>query len=182
MYAELHEIWRQELETTELQKLKSDFYGRAANYLKLLREEGRMLDKRTIKARLLRTEMHNARCMIHELIQSRYGKLVRRVMDGEKVPSEFLTAEEEKICGGCLPIVEAFQSFTKNLLRGQLSPMEATQGRRNAVTRILRDVPEIIGADMRVYGPFKPEDVASLPIENTRILIKQGLAEQIEVC
>jgi DNA replication initiation complex subunit (GINS family) len=34
---------------------------------------------------------------------------------------------------------------------------------------------------MKAYGPFKAEDVASLPIENARILIKQGLAEKVNV-
>jgi len=34
---------------------------------------------------------------------------------------------------------------------------------------------------MKTYGPFKAEDVASLPIENANVLVKQGLAEKIEV-
>jgi len=33
---------------------------------------------------------------------------------------------------------------------------------------------------MKLYGPFVPEDVASLPSENAKILIKQGLAQRIE--
>jgi DNA replication initiation complex subunit (GINS family) len=33
---------------------------------------------------------------------------------------------------------------------------------------------------MKTYGPFKVEDVASLPIENAKVLIKQGLAEKVE--
>jgi DNA replication initiation complex subunit (GINS family) len=38
-----------------------------------------------------------------------------------------------------------------------------------------------MGADMKSYGPYAPEDVASLPELNARILIKQGLATLIEV-
>jgi len=34
---------------------------------------------------------------------------------------------------------------------------------------------------MKTYGPFKPEDIASLPEENARILIKQGAAMEVEV-
>jgi len=34
---------------------------------------------------------------------------------------------------------------------------------------------------MKTYGPFKVEDVASLPAENAKILIRQGLAEKVEV-
>jgi DNA replication initiation complex subunit (GINS family) len=33
---------------------------------------------------------------------------------------------------------------------------------------------------MKTYGPFKPEDVASLPQENAKILVKQGVAVEVE--
>jgi DNA replication initiation complex subunit (GINS family) len=33
---------------------------------------------------------------------------------------------------------------------------------------------------MKTYGPFLVEDVASVPVENAKILIKQGLAELVE--
>jgi DNA replication initiation complex subunit (GINS family) len=34
---------------------------------------------------------------------------------------------------------------------------------------------------MKIYGPFKAEDVASVPAGNAKILIKQGLAEGINI-
>jgi DNA replication initiation complex subunit (GINS family) len=34
---------------------------------------------------------------------------------------------------------------------------------------------------MKAYGPFVVEDVASLPVENAKILVKQGFAEVVEV-
>jgi len=34
---------------------------------------------------------------------------------------------------------------------------------------------------MKTYGPFMVEDVASVPLENAKILVKQGLAEVVEV-
>jgi len=181
MYGELHETWKRELEKAELEKLPPDFYYRMADYLRCLREEGRMLDKRTIKARLLKTEMRSVRRMVRELIQTRYRKLVKRIAIGEKVPSEFLTTEEERICTDCSPIVMAYQSFTKNLLRGQLTKIAIALEHRTSALRFSKDVPEIIGADMKTYGPFKVEDVASLPIGNAKILVKQGLAEEVEI-
>ena len=38
-----------------------------------------------------------------------------------------------------------------------------------------------MGADMKSYGPFTAEDVASLPPQNAQILVKQGLAVLVEV-
>jgi hypothetical protein len=34
---------------------------------------------------------------------------------------------------------------------------------KRVVLRFLADVPAIIGSDMKTYGPFKAEDVASVP-------------------
>lgn len=181
MYGELLEAWRQELESVELVKLAPGFYGKAADYLKHLREESRMLDRRTSKARLHREEMQNARRLLRGLVQLRFKKLIRKVSDGEKVASELLTVEEEKICLGCSPIMEAYQGFAKGLLRGQVLGIEAAKQRRRVALRFLKEVPEIIGADVRTYGPFKVEDVASLPTENAQILTKQGLTEKVEL-
>jgi hypothetical protein len=38
----------------------------------------------------------------------------------------------------------------------------------------------IMDADMKSYGSFQAEDVASLPELNARILVKQGLAVQVD--
>jgi len=47
------------------------------------------------------------------------------------------------------------------------------------VVRFVQDVPQIIGVDLKTHGPFKAEDIASLPKENAEALIKQGLAKAI---
>ena len=181
MYNELYDAWKRELENTELEKLSSDFYSRIAEYLRRLKEEGRMLDRRTVKARLLKDEMRNVKRMVHELIQARHRKLVMRAAEGEKIPAGFLTIEEKKIYAGVLPLAEAYHSLAENILRGYAQKVNVEQKHKNTVLRFLKKVPEIIGADMKTYGPFKIEDVASLPLDNSKILVKQGLAERVEV-
>jgi len=42
--------------------------------------------------------------------------------------------------------------------------------------RFLRDVPSIVGVDMKTYGSFIKGRVYAIPKENARILLKQGLA------
>lgn len=180
MYNELYESWKREIESVELERLPADFYRRIADYLRRQKEESRMLDKKTVKANLLKKEVWNVKRMVRELIQVRYRKLIRKVAKGENVPSDFLTSEEEKICGEGLTFSEAYRSFAKNILRGDMPKLNIGQKNKRAILRFLKDVPAIVGADMKTYGPFKVEDIASLPIENTKILIKQALAESIE--
>jgi DNA replication factor GINS len=179
MYGELYEVWKKETGSAELEKLPSDFYPRIANYLRNLREEGRMLDKRLLKARLLTMELRNARRMLQELTQTRCRKLMLPGK-GDVIP-DVLAPEERQLSNSFTPLVEAYYSFARDLLRGHLSRMTIKHQRAFAILRFLKDVPAIIGADMKAYGPFRAEDVGSLPVDNAQILVKQGLAERVGI-
>jgi DNA replication factor GINS len=180
MYNELYAAWRLELENIELGKLPPEFYSRVAEYMKKLREESRMLDKRTLKTNLLEEEMRNAKRMVHELIQTRCRKIVGKVVKGEEIATSFLAPEEKIAYLRLSPLAEAFKDFSKEIVRGRISKIKVEDEHRRVILRFLKDVPAIIGADMKTYGPFKSEDVASLPVENTKILKKQRLAEKVE--
>jgi DNA replication initiation complex subunit (GINS family) len=182
VYDELYTAWQMEIDSSDLGSLSSDFYTRAVDYLRRIKEENRMLDKKSIKAILLERELVNARRMVDELISARYRKLVKKIVAGQKVSSECLTAEEEKLCSGVVPSAEAFSRFAKSLLHGQVTKVEVeTVVHKRVTLRFLKAVPSIIGADMKTYGPFLVEDVSSVPVENAKILVKQHLAEPVEV-
>jgi DNA replication initiation complex subunit (GINS family) len=186
MYDEFYGAWRVEVENPELGRLTPDFYSRAADYLRRIRDESQLLDKKTVKATLLERELENAQRMVYEVAQVRYRKIMKQMVEGRKVPMDLLTAEETKLCSGVLPSADGYTKFTKSLLLGQITRVEveapAPMVEHKRVTlRFLKQVPSIIGGDMKTYGPFLVEDVASVPLENARILIKQHLAEAVEV-
>jgi len=181
MYDEIYAAWRFELENAELGGLPSDFYARAADYLKRIKEENRMLDKKTVKATLIEHELERVKCMLQELIWARYKKLVALVTESQKTPSDLLAAEEAKLCAGFLSFAEAYQRFADGLLRGQVSAVSTAKEHKRVTLRFVKEIPAVIGADMKTYGPFMAEDVASVPVENAKILIKQGLAVLVEV-
>jgi len=180
LYDELYGKWKKEIENAEIEELPPDFYSKIADYLKRLKEEGRMLDKHTIKARLLKSEVKNVKRMIRELIQLRHEKIVKKLADGEKIPFNVLTTEEKEIYTGSLSFTEARKAFVKNILRGHISRKDEKKHRR-IVLRFLKKVPAIVGVDMKTYGPFNAEDVAPLPSENAKILVKRRLAERVEI-
>jgi len=181
MYEELLEAWRREKTSEEIQLLPKDFYIRLAKYVRRIREEQRMLDEKTVKGSLMKKEEENVRKMVKELIQTRYEKIIHLAREGESAPIAHLTEEEERWFKESSLQFEAFKKFIYDTLQGRIKKAEEKSKDRLVVVRILREIPEIIGVDMKTYGPFKPEDVASLPVENARTLIKQGAAMEIEV-
>jgi DNA replication factor GINS len=180
LYGELYEAWKEEKENVEIQRLQKNFYAKIADYVKKIREERRMLDEKTTKAKLLKREFKNVNNMAKELFQLRYKKLREKSLARETVPRDILTEEEEKLHGEILPLAEAYQAFLKDILHGRLSRIEKEEKPKKILLRFVQEIPAIVGSDMKTYGPFEPEDIATLPSENARILIKQGVAVEVE--
>jgi DNA replication factor GINS len=178
MYAELNNAWKKELAHKDLQQLTPDFYVRVAAYLKRLTEEGRMLDKKTMRAKLLKTEKENAAKMVLRMAELRYHKLLNQQFRGA-LPATLLS-EERAAFESLLTCSEKYHEFVEKLLRGQLVEARTGPSHDILVVRFFKNIPALVGADMKTYGPFKVEDVASLPAANSNILAKQGLAVKIE--
>ncbi len=140
-----------------------------------------MLDEKTTKAKLLMHENKNVQKMVKELVLLRHEKTVKKVFAGETPPTESLTREEERMARETVPSFESFQNLLKDMLSGRLPQIESKEKPERRVLRFVKEIPAIIGADMKTYGPFKPEDIASVPQENARILVKQGVAVEVEV-
>jgi len=197
MYNELYAAWRREIEESSLAGLPPDFYSRLADYLSHIGEENRTLDKKSVKVNLLDREARNVKRMLEELLWARYKKLLKTITQSQKLPSELLTIEEVKMCENFIAFTGAYQKFSKELVEGHFqvqvlaTPLQVQAAplivklvtepsHKRVPVRFIKNIPGIIGADMKTYGPFKVEDVASLPADNAKILVKQGLAVLVE--
>ena len=198
MYNELYAAWRREIEERSLGGLPPDFYARIADYLRHINDENRLLDKKSVKINLLDQEEKNVMLMLEDLLWTRYRKLVKTITQSQKLPSALLTVEENKMCESFIVFSDAYKKFTNDLIQGKTvkaagasadfkvdskieSKVETLVNRKRVALRFVKNIPTIIGADMKTYGPFVAEDVASLPVENAKMLVKQGLAVSIEV-
>jgi len=180
LYNELYEAWRREKENVDLQLLPKDFYVKLGEYVRRIREESRLLDEKTTRGRILMHEAENVRKMVEELVLLRREKTVRLVSLGEAPSLEGLAKEEEELVKTVAPSFESFQTLLKEIVSGRVSQASREKPKKR-VLRFLKETPAIIGADMKTYGPFKPQDVASLPTENAKILTRQGVAVEVEV-
>ena len=180
MYNELYEAWKREKENEALQMLSSDFYSRLADYVKSLKEESRMLDRKALKARLMLREFENVKRLAKELLQLRYKKTLKETIAGRVIPGDVLTEEEEGLHKAILPLAESYKTFLRDIRRGRSSPVKREEKPERMLLRFLQEIPAVIGSDMRTYGPFSAEDIATLPIENARIFLEKGIAVEVE--
>jgi DNA replication initiation complex subunit (GINS family) len=193
MYNELYSAWQREIDDPTLGGLPLDFYAKISQYLKHIKEEDKVLDKKSVKTSLLEHESANVERMLKELLGARYRKIIKTVTKTQKLPIELLTVEETKMCETFADFTKSYHKFTDDLMQGQLTvePIKVVirtetnpttpQPHKRSTIRFLKNIPAIMGADMKSYGPFVTEDVASLPPQNAQILVKQGLAVLVEV-
>jgi len=181
-YALLYEAWKQEKENHELQPLHREFYSNLSQYVKSQREELQMLDEKTLKARLLSEELERVKKLSSDLIHSRYRKMFNSILNGKIISSDILTSEEEVSYSGISSTWKYVKDVLKDVLRGRIPIVRSLKNMekpKRILVRFLKGIPAIIGPDMKAYGPFNEEDVASLPAENAEVLLKRGIAIEV---
>ena len=173
MYSELYKAWKSEKSSALPQPLPADFYRQTMMYLNGINDELSTTDTHTIQGRLLVTEKEMTERLLNELRQTRIQKIVSSAQNQIPIQPTSLIEEESNV----------FEKIKQSLssLRQQPPDRNDDQNGELSVVRFLEDIPEIVGVDLRIYGPFKKEDVASLPAPNAHALERQGAAKAIEV-
>lgn len=181
MYDLLYDAWLKEKEYVELQILQKDFYTKLTEYIITIQKETRMLDRNSPKSRLLSQELSRVKHLIQELIELRFEKLIK-LSGSSETPKWDLSTNEREILRKLIGSFENFQSFIKKVLQGKKQNVDSNNiPTGSSLMRFLKKLPEVVGSDLKVYGPFSVEDVAALPIENAKVLTKHGAATIIEV-
>ena len=177
MFNELYKAWKSEKTSLLPEHLPNDFYRRATNYLKGLQEDSLSSDPHTLQGRLLIREREIVGRLLDELREKRLRKLLENAKNGISVAEDGLTAEEQTLAHTLNSSLTTLRE--KKVERdGVSSALEHTE---LTVVRFLQGIPEIVGTDLRIYGPYKKEDVGSLPTQNAQALIKQGAAKPIDI-
>ena len=176
MYQDLYRAWKEEKTSAVPQPLPQDFYRRVENYLQGLKSDSS--DSRTLQGQLNQKESDVATRLFQELKDTRIRKLVTATRDGREINSADLTEDEKKLVKSVSESLAATHATKTS--KPKTAPVE-TESTTMSVVRFLQDIPEIVGTDLRIYGPYKKEDVGSLPSQNAEALMKQGAARMIEV-
>ena len=175
MYADIYQAWKNEKTSESPQPLPQDFYRRGESYLRGLQSNSS--DTRTLQSQLNQKERKIVSRLLQELKETRIRKLVTAARDGKEVNATYLTDDEKMLIKN---LTASLQSSTAPLTKSEKPPPEPERTIMSVV-RFLQDIPEIVGTDLKIYGPYKKEDVGSLPSQNAEALMKQGAVKMVEV-
>ena len=181
-YDDLMENWRRERENEALQSIPEKFYEEMTDYLLEIQSVGSQTNV-SLSSRITEKEREYAQRMLRELTRLRMKKIVESELNGVVLAGKNLTREEQIFYSDLRRVLSSHEERLKSILMGHVPQIDAKPPQRadQKVVRFLQAVPAIMGIDMKTYGPFKPEDVVSLPVENAENLIRRGIAKEVEI-
>jgi len=141
-----------------------------------LKEAQRNLDQRSLKAILLDEETKRIERLAVELIDRRVAKIwhaSQTIIQVTAHSSEKWAQEELST------LARHYRKFKEDTVQG-IEPSNSPEKKKdNLLLRFIKDMPSIIGVDLKTHGPFIKEDIAVLPYENAESLIRQGTAVEV---
>ena len=171
----LHSIVLRETESDLIQEIDPNFYRNLSNFIGDLKKQ----EFDGIESKIKQYLIDMASDLTSLLLQNRIEKTSRldkidfsNLVDEEKF---ILDAEERK-----RERTEMILAATINGKSKFLESLSQNHKTKTVVLRFLKDVDEIVGADLEKYGPFHPEDIATLPYENAQALIIKKAATKIQ--
>ena len=148
-----------------------------------------------IQIELLQEEGINVEFMIKDLLMIRRQKILSAALRNEK-PRGSMTLAEEELYKRLIRGLESHEEFINSIVTGTPAPAITKQKSKSNETpntsdidedtleyimvRFLRPVKDsVMGLDEGIYGPFKKEDVATIPTANAKIWLKDGTAARV---
>lgn len=194
-YERLHRAWERENEKPGLQNIPDEFLHEMRRYSEELNKTP--TDPGALTGSITKKERQFVGQMLRELTETRLRKIVTKELRGEPIDAQAMTPEEQRFHanlrqlllgyrqGADIPEPEA--SPTVQAPRPAPAPRHSVTASHKApkgdlvVIRFLKPLPAIMGVDMKAYGPFDPEDVASIPRQNAVNLIRRGIAKLVDI-
>ena len=172
----LHIIVMQEFQTEEPQELSINFFRNLSNLIgKLKNEEYDGIEKKT-KNQIISTATNLTELLIN--------KRLEKISNSSKISYNALTDEEKFVIDSMNEMNDRKNMIISGIINGKSKFLEITSTKHKikpVTVRFVKEFDEIVGVDLEKYGPFKPEDIATIPNENAQALISNGIVLKIRI-
>jgi DNA replication initiation complex subunit (GINS family) len=181
----LKQVLESEETSDELTAIPADTYVRLSNYAQKLRATTGSSNE-DAPGRLARKQLWLMEVMTRRLLQIRLTKAEKVATHGgegqQARSSKSLLPEERYIDDMLRQLAKKEERFLRAVVDGQSSFFTLVQRRetqRMTTVRISKRVGEIMGSDLKKYGPFEVNDVARIPMGNAQVMVASKQAVSV---
>lgn len=187
MYERIVDFWTAEARNENLEDLGDLRLAEMAKYLSIIRHaltETESADD--LQAELYTQEILNLEFMLKDLLMHRRSKIIRAAIE-QKRPMGAMVLSEEDLFNRISREIEKHLGFVEETLAGtpQVTmrrdakkddlKQEETDETDYILVKFQRSIDDaFLGIDEATYGPFKKEDIATIPAANAKIWLQNG--------
>ncbi|MHA1784294.1 MAG: DNA replication complex subunit Gins51 [Candidatus Helarchaeota archaeon] len=177
MYETLLNIWRKENDEEGLGLLPKDFKIKVQSNLEKLFKLRDSYKEGTVEKKIIQNEINEFNLLLNDFLKVRLNKLICLTIEGIQIEKSHLMTEEKKVIETIKNIMNNFyKSFQIKTGAEEETQELGTRTSKIVIVRLLQDIEQIVGVDLKNYGPFKKEDIATLPEKNAISLIEKNVA------
>jgi len=170
----LHVTVLREFQTEEVQELNTDFFRNLSRYIGNLKNEEYDGIEKITKNQIITMATSLTELIINRRLEKISPNLTYTAM----------TDEEKFIVDSNNEMNERKDLIISGIINGKTKFLEITSTKHKTkpvTVRFVKEFDEIVGVDLEKYGPFKPEDIATIPNENAQALISNGVALKVRI-
>jgi len=177
MIQKSYRTWLQERSETKITNLPVGFLQESSKYMAQLRSGYGLLEKSSLRYRLVTKELELMEYMLRDLMGIRFRKVGMRPHG--RVEDIYPFTDDRIVMEKLFDAIGIQEQIMQRVVHGEpIVNMEPSKRALTAV-RILKETPAFVGVDGDERGPYKVEDIVSMPTPNARMLVRQGYAEVI---
>jgi len=177
----LVKAWLAEREGGGLEPLPHGLLEEVSSYLAELRSGYSLLEKGSLRQRLIDGELELTEFIIRDILSIRVRKML--LAAAERKPVNLESSDDWEVLRSLLEAAEEAETLTRAAVHGEQRPMQGGEqpAQLLVAVRVLKEVPGFVGVDGKTYGPFAPEEVAAMPAVNAKILARGGFIQTLSV-
>jgi len=177
-YEEIYQKWIKEWNSIKILSLTDDFCAKIGEYIKKSKAKKQYDEITPLEKNLFETKHERLDFLIKDYITLRMRKILKSIVDNVDIDFTNLTRIEDILYSNLGDAINTY--FGIVFQENQTTKNDEIQSGRKIV-RILEQLDSFVGTDLKIYGPFMPEDICILPNENVKALIDRDVALAVEI-
>lgn len=178
IYEEMYQKWIKEWNSIKILSLNDDFCTKIGDFIKKNDVKKQYEELTPLEKNLFENKHERLVFLIKDYITLRMRKILRNIVESRDIDFTKLTRIEDILCSNLGDAINTYFGtiFQENQM---LKDEEIQSGKK--IVRILEQLDSFVGTDLKIYGPFMPEDICILPNENVKALIDRNVALAVEI-
>ena len=177
-YEEIFQKWIKEWNTKKIPPITDEFCIKIGDHFRQSALHQLSKELTPLERRLFEIKHKRLDFLIKDFFTIRMRKIVKRIVERADIDITNLPKIEERLCSN---LKDAINTYLRLVFLENQAIKDDEKDSGKKIIRILEQLDSFVGTDLKVYGPFVPEDICALPNENAKALIDRNVAVGVEI-